>query len=1051
MRRIPMLAVICLSISAICVANAEEKWSIDTANPQGTPTTLIEYDTTEGTWISLDVAPDGQTIVFDLMGHLYEMPISGGQATALTQGRSWNLLPRYSPDGSEIAFTSDRDGADNIWLMDRADGSLSNLTKSSEPVVRGNWSADGRHIIASRLPRELTLHSEIYNRYGNKQELLKSEVFRYANQWVDDPARNVFYYEHNNARLPRDGARIYRYNKQTGEAEILIQRGGGAYNPHLSPSGRYLAYLGRNNLKTALYIRDLDSHADRLLLDGMDRDQMESIGYYGTGTGMDWVSDDELVLSHRGGIYRIDVNDGTLNQIPFKATISREINRSVRFDNTVAQGQQRTRIQRFAQITDRGVVSEALGDLYLTEADGDVKNLTNSAALESNPVYDANCGMLYYVTWTDRDGGAIVKRRLRGGSVQTLTDVASQYGALSLSADGKELAYLRGRQHTSQGKRLESQTVFELMLRDRSGNTTKVTEVNAAWGRGNTPEIRRASAIHFSADGRSLIFAEFGEDGLLLKQIGKDGQGERTLYHFPDASRAAVSPDGQWIAFREYQRFYLTPFEYVGKTRKVSADLKQGFSKRITQAEGVYLNWTADSQQIYWTRGTTLHQKSVADVFAEAEDATETTQDLAVTYDVAGPQGSIALTNARVISMDAQRQIHESATILITDNRIEGVGSQLEIPEDAEVFDLDGQTVMPGIVDAHGHYFGGNQSYLHVIEEHSPGLLAPLAFGVTTLFEVYGSAEKDAWIRDRLDAGLTAGPRLYTVGTPIFGAKYRPGLYRPVHSLEDARQVLSYNKAFGATSVKDYTMFTRKARHATVTAARELGLMDIAETAGNLAMNLTQVVDGISGLEHSMGMTPLYDDVLQFLAAAKVGITPTLLVVYNGPPGEQYFHHTERVWENPKLLQFLNKQELLRFRRPTYYWDDEHYAPKMAAALKPFYEAGVPLQMGAHGQMSGLDAHWEMELFHQGGFTPAQILEIATIKGAEYHGLDHELGSIEKGKLADLVILSADPLQDIRNARAIEKVMLNGVLYNGSDAARLHPEPAPAVRTYINP
>ncbi len=1033
--------------SAIDDSADKKEWSIDTANPEGTPTQLVEFETSEGTWMSLDVSPDGETVIFDLLGHIYEMPVAGGVAKALTSGRSWNHLPRFSPDGSEIAFTSDRDGVDNIWIMNRESGKLENLTKSKEPVVRASWSADGRHIMASRYPRELTLHGEIYNRFGEKQKIADSAIFSFANQYVDDAKRGFIYYEHANGRLPSDGARIYRYNKATAEAEIYVQKAGGAFNPHLSPDGDQLAFMGREDLTTTLYVRDLKTGKDRMVRTGLDRDQMENGNHYGAGAGMAWVSGTDLLFSDGGKIVRINTATGDVRNIPFTAQVSREVNRTVRTVNKIKTGESKTRIQRFASPAAGGILSEALGDLYL-HTDKGVRNITNSDVLEASPVYNSADKKVYYATWSDQDMGAIYRRSLRGGRPEKLTELATQYGALSLSSDGKMLAFLRGPGTLANGTRLENQTSFELMVRKSDGTISKVTDVRASWSNGNTPEIRRASPIRFSDDGQSIYFAEFSDDGLMLKRIGLNGEGEKTLYNFPVSSRAMLSPDMKWIAFREYQRNFVTPFDYVGKTVTISAENKMGFTKRIDTEEGVYLGWQADSNGLYWTRGTQFYEKALDDVLADKKDSARKT-DIAVAYTVAKPDSTIALTGATVITVDSDRRVIEGATVLVRDDKIVAIGTDVTIPDGAKVFDATGKYIMPGIVDAHGHYGGDNQSFLHTIEGSLPGLLSPLAHGVTTLYEVYGTAEKDAWVRDRLEAGKTYGARLFTSGTPIFGAKYRKGLMRPITSYEDAYQALSYNNAFGAEAVKDYTQFNRVARHATVAASRALGIHDVAETAANFQMNMTQVIDGITGLEHSMAMTPLYSDVTKFMAATEVGITPTLIVVYNGPSGETYFHRKERVWEDAKLLKFQTRDELLRTRRPTYFRDDEQYAPKMAAALKPLYEAGVSLQLGAHGQMSGLDAHWEMELYQMGGFTPAQVIEISTINGAWYHGFGDELGSLETGKFADLIVLDKNPLEDIKNARAISWVMQNGVMYSGADASRIYPNPAPTPSMYF--
>ena len=251
-------------------------------------------------------------------------------------------------------------------------------------------------------------------------------------------------------------------------------------------------------------------------------------------------------------------------------------------------------------------------------------------------------------------------------------------------------------------------------------------------------------------------------------------------------------------------------------------------------------------------------------------------------------------------------------------------------------------------------------------------------------------------------------------------------------------------------ALKDYVNFTRADRHQLISAAREVGLNVVSETAGNAPMNFTQIVDGVTGLEHSMGLTPLYQDVLELFRASAVGVTPTLLVVYNGPSGQAFFDQSSRVWEDEKLLRFEREDNLRAFRRVQHFWDDDLYAPEMASEMKKLFDAGVLINAGGHGQMLGLDMHWEMELFVQGGFSPMDTLQVATINSARYHGLGEQLGSIEVGKLADLVVLRSDPLADIRNARDIRYVMVGGVLYDGDDGARVWPNPEPAPAFYFH-
>ncbi len=321
---------------------------------------------------------------------------------------------------------------------------------------------------------------------------------------------------------------------------------------------------------------------------------------------------------------------------------------------------------------------------------------------------------------------------------------------------------------------------------------------------------------------------------------------------------------------------------------------------------------------------------------------------------------------------------------------------------------------------------------------------------MTTLVEVYGNEYRDGYLSDMLRAGKMVGPRFLTTGSVIYGSRFgRRRMFRPIETLDDAREQLRWNLDHGAIAVKDYAQDTRKRRHLVATAARELGLNVLSESSSDPQMNLTQIMDGITGIEHSMGLSPFFDDGVQFWGGTRAGMTPTLLVVYNGAMGEGWFHQSSKLWEDPKLTRFIDPMALMRVRRPTYLWPEDMYAWEMASELRKLYAAGTSLQWGAHGQMVGLGTHWELELFQKGGFSPAQILEIATIRGAAQHGLEKQIGSLEPGKLADLVILSQNPLEDIRNVALIRYVMKNGILYSGEDAARIWPDPEPAPKPYF--
>jgi Tol biopolymer transport system component len=1036
---LPLTLALCLTLSA---GAAAQEWNIETSRAPAT--TRLDFVATEGTWISLDVSPDGRFIVFDLLGHLYEMPIDGGEARPLTTGRSWNMFPRYSPDGKSILFTSDRAGIEDQWTLDRASNGLTNLTKSARSIYQGSWSADGRLFYASSVEDAQRIRIYQFGLHGSRQDLVRTGVFQPAIHVVDDTLRNRLLYEHNEGNLPASGARIKSYDKATGEISIYIDRPGGAANPALSPDGKTLAYVHRDYQVTTLIAHDLETRRERVLVTGLDRDRQDyKVYHHGSYPNMDWHPNGrEVILSYGGQIRAVNAVTGAARTIPFRARVDRVLDQTIRFPAREPQGEVRTRTHRWAQRIAGGILYETLGDLYLKAPNG-TRRVTETSAHETSPVFDPATGTIYYATWSDDSLGAIESRALAGGAPTRLTTVPTQYGSLALSPDGKTLAALRGRPTFHGGDRLGDQREFELILIGPDRREQVVTRVS--WIANYA--VNYPPGITFGPRGE-LYFSEFQGDTLLLKRVRPDGLGETVLHRFPHAVRVEVSPDAKWIAFEEYFRSYLAPLEFVGQATTMSPADRQGTFWRVRPEDG-HLAWSRDGATITWVSGSSFLERPVGDV-ATGRDQPPVRTDLSVGFPVAIPASTIALTGLRVITMDSARRVLDNATILIRRNRIEAVGRGVAIPAGAHRVDLAGHTVMPGIVDVHAHFGGLDHSVLNVIEQRLPGLHAALAHGVTTMYEVYGNVDKDYWVGDLIRKGEMVGPRIYSTGQGIYGSRFfRPKQYRYLEDLEGVREAVTHNKDRGATAVKDYLTPHRRARHQIATVARELGLNVEVEPGGEAQTNLTRLIDGATGIAHGMGFTPIYSDIIKMYAATEVGVTPTLIVTLDGPQGESFFYESERVWENQKLLRFTTREALVARSRAPHYWPEDQFAPRLAAIMKKLHDAGVSVQLGAHGQQLGLDAHWEMELFAQGGFTPMEVIQIATINGARHAGLDQDVGSIQVGKLADLVVMSRNPLENIKNARAIAFVVQNGVLYRGDDLARVHPDPAPAKRMYF--
>ena len=248
-------------------------------------------------------------------------------------------------------------------------------------------------------------------------------------------------------------------------------------------------------------------------------------------------------------------------------------------------------------------------------------------------------------------------------------------------------------------------------------------------------------------------------------------------------------------------------------------------------------------------------------------------------------------------------------------------------------------------------------------------------------------------------------------------------------------------KAAGAISVKSYNQQRRDTRQMILKAAREQGLMVVPEGGSLLYQNLTQITDGHTGIEHSLPVPKLYRDVVTLFSKTKVGYTPTLIVAYGGLMGENYWYQHDDVWRNPRLQAFTPRDTLVeRSRRRPMAAEDDFNHVLIARGAKALKDAGTSVQLGAHGQLQGLGAHWELWMLAQGGMTPLEALDSATISGARYLGMDKDLGSLETGKLADLVVLDKNPLEDIRNSDSVRFVMLNGRLYDAATLDQIAPD-----------
>jgi len=408
--------------------------------------------------------------------------------------------------------------------------------------------------------------------------------------------------------------------------------------------------------------------------------------------------------------------------------------------------------------------------------------------------------------------------------------------------------------------------------------------------------------------------------------------------------------------------------------------------------------------------------------------------DVVLEFPRAHPTGTVALRGATVITMKGDEVIRD-AVVIVTDNRIASIGpsATTQIPAGTRTIDVAGKYIVPGFVDTHAHWEFRTHD---VLEPHNWSLLANLAYGVTAGLDVQTSTNDYFAYQDLVETGQALGQRAFMTGPGVF-------VRNDFRNYEEVEAYLQrYKEHYRTPNIKSYMVGNRQQRQWVVQAAKKLGLMPTTEGGSDTKLDITHAIDGFHGNEHTIPVTPLYRDVVELFAQTKTAYTPTLLVSYGGPIADEFFFSRENPHDDAKLNRFYphNWLDELTRRRARWVREDEFNFPAVAASAAKIQRAGGLIGVGGHGELQGLGYHWEMWALAMGGMTAQEILRAATIDGAKIIGFEQDLGSLETGKLADLVVLDRNPLENIRNTNSVRYVMKNGELYEGDTLTQIWPQ-----------
>lgn len=1042
--------------------------------------------------MSLDLSPDGQWIAFDLLGHIYRMPVAGGTATAITQntGVALNFDPAISPDGRSIAFISDRGGQNNVWVM-RADGNGARvvLTDKETRFVDPAWAPDGKSLVAVRVyptpgrgwHRQTTTLWRLPLDGSAPKEILAGRLMHYdAPAFSPDGKFLYFHVAYSTGEglgLLTAGHRIQRLEVATGKvtnvrsnepAELspefiaalrntayAADAGGddpAALTPLISPDGTRMAFAreiadgmmtwrGHSfRPRTALFVRDLVSGAETRVLDPAAKDLTQVNAQYGYRPfpAYAWTPDGRALIAWEGGqIRRVDVASKAITTIPFTARVLRVISEQTRSRVAIDDAGFESRFIQWPVGSPNGkrLAFVVAGRLYVTSLDGAGEPVALAPGeddeVQLTPSWSADGTRIAYTTWSPSRRGHLMVAPAQGGAPTRMTTEPGEYLYPSWMPDGSGIAVTRGPGPTPTSWNGWDAAAGWLVVRFARAGGAGVRLVS----------LSGPTRFAFD-DGSSLTFAfQAGQGGLyhpfpndtalaalnVLRSASGDGR-STDLLRFPPrriSSEPVLSPDRRWIAFHAGRDLYASPVTAGAVDVQTDPNVEVKGRVRITTRGGIYQSWR-DANTLQFASGNK---------YVTWDAKTGATKETVIRLRLAKPRvsRSLALVNARIVTAEGDRVI-ERGTVLVRGERIACVGTCDASSADSTI-DLAGKTIIPGLVDMHAHHTVERSD---VTATARPASAKALAWGVTSILDPATNSENVFPLAELQAAGRITGPRVFTTSELLIHPGIAWGDQVKLRGPADAENEVNRRADWGAVSIKNFRQSRREQHHWLLDAARKRGITVTSE-GGPLYFDVGVTMDGQTGWEHLIATLPIYSDAARFFGRAGMTYSPTSIVAGHVNGSMRYYRSRQHLQQDTKYQRFATAADMARANREKDDWPLTEFSfPIIAEGLADIMRAGGYGSIGEHGEDPGIGEHWELWAYAE-ALKPVEVIRAATIDGARFMGLDEQLGSITAGKLADLVVINGNILEDIRQSTNIAFVMQGGRVYDDDTLDQVWP------------